>query len=155
MAVVKQFIKAESRTSKNTGKPYIVNIVVVEDGDKTEVVEVFGTVKVGDIGNLTFNQQYKKWEFSTGAQRPTGVTEKVYKADPESRTSIEKMKALAEAVAFSVSQKITSTDDVLVIASKFYAWIQNPTEQSEKLTVAPFGDFDPDQPPVSNYEDMR
>lgn len=95
-------------------------------------------------------KEYWRTPKATAYKGSTGGT-KQFKADPESRNSIEKQKALAEAVNYVNGQEQHTEEDVrlayvLHVAQKFLEFIREP-ESVDVLTS-----IDDDKPPIENYD---
>lgn len=98
MAEIVEILETRAGVSK-AGKPYQVTKVKLNDGKEAETLD---NVQVGIVGEVTYDDQYKKYNFKkqnlTG-QRSSGVKE--FKADPVKQESIEKqvvLKASLDAV---------------------------------------------------------
>lgn len=99
MAEIVEILETRAGVSK-AGKNYVVTKVKLNDGN---VAETLDQVQVGLVGDATYDDQYKKWNFKkqnlTGGGYKQGVKE--FKADPIKQESIEKqvvLKASLEAV---------------------------------------------------------
>lgn len=96
MAEIVEILEARAGVSK-AGKPYQVTRVKLNDGKEAETLE---TVQVGMVGDVTYNEQYKKYDFKKQNLTKSAPV-KEFKADPVKQESIEKqvvLKASLEAV---------------------------------------------------------
>lgn len=112
MSTITKFIKVEERTSK-LGKPYTISHVIVDDAKE---VEVFGLAREGQTGELSYSEQYKKWEFKIAGTPSTGFARvpatKEFKADP---AKMAQDKHLAIATNQSIQRQVAMKGTVELI----------------------------------------
>lgn len=162
MSKVDKFIKAETRHSKKTDKDYVISIVLVDD----KLAEAFGTVREGDEGELSYNEQFKKWEFKKGSfNKSTGK----YQADPVKlkqdynlevarNQSIQRQVALKGAVDLIVAAKrdygeLTVTFDDLMDLLKPKREVVQDTGDFAKINPDDFVPTEDEEPDWSQLDE--
>lgn len=153
MAQIDAILGVESKVSK-AGKPFTITKVQVEGKE----AEVFGNATVGEQGYITYNEQFKKYEFKKAAQNaPARSNTKEFKADPVKNASIEKQVALKAAVdvvsaKLPLMDKLPESKDiataVTVIATIFDKWLKNGETPHPKVNK----EGDVDEIPFSDDE---
>lgn len=150
MAQIEAILGVESKVSK-AGKPFTITKVQVEG----KQAEVFGNANVGDQGNLSYNDQFKKYEFKR-AQSGVRSNTKEFKADPVKNASIERQVALKAAVDITVAnlplhkEQPKGSDQVagvLAMASAFDQWLKGETNSPKVIKEG-----DVDEIPFSDDE---